>query len=127
MQHLHALFGLGAQPFSQGGLIGSFGQAQQAHQDPVLPHTFSVGQGSPAAGQGKKDLGDVGGGRETHVVASARIQGRFFLDALPQIKTATEGLHQHLAAVGGGMVGVGQLEVEFAFSLGVGRHGATSP
>jgi hypothetical protein len=69
----------------------------------VLPHALGLGQGSPAAGQGKKKLGDVGGGSETHVLAFARIQRRFLLDALPQIKTAAEGVDQHLAAVGGGM------------------------
>jgi hypothetical protein len=127
MQHLHAFFALGAQPFSQGGLVGSFGQAQQVHQDPVLSDAFGVGQGSPAAGQGKNQLGDIRGGTETQVVSLARVQCRFLLDALPQIKTATEGVHQHLAPVGRGAVGVGQLEVVFGFSLGVSWHGVKSP
>jgi len=49
------------------------------------------------------------------------------VEALPQAKAATEGVHQHLAAMGGGLVGIGQLDVQFAFSLGVSGHAYTSP
>ena len=49
------------------------------------------------------------------------------MDEFPQAKAAAEGIEQDLAAVGGGLVGVGQLEVEFRLSLGLGRHGVASP
>ena len=127
MEHLHAFLGLGAQPLAQGGLVGSFGQAQQVHQNPVLADALGVSQGSPAAGQGKDQLGDDGGGSETDVLALARIQRGFLLQALPEIKAAAEGVDEHLAAVGGGVVGVGQVKVKFGFLFGDGWHGITSP
>ena len=36
---------------------------------------------------------------------------------------AAEGVDEHLAAVGGGLVGVSHLEVQFGFSLRKERHG----
>ena len=51
------------------------------------------------------------------------IHRRFVVGALPQAKAPVEGIHQYLAAMGGGLVGIGQLEIPFAFSLGVSRHG----
>jgi hypothetical protein len=49
------------------------------------------------------------------------------VEPFPKIKAAAEGIDEHLAAVGGGLVGVGQLEVQFGFSLGKSWHGAISP
>ncbi len=49
------------------------------------------------------------------------------MNALPQTKAAAEGIDQYLAAVGGGLVGVGQVDVQFCFSLRKSSHTTTSP
>ena len=49
------------------------------------------------------------------------------MEALPQTETAAQGIDQQLATMGGGMVGVGQLEVQFALSLRKSWHDVTSP
>ena len=48
-----------------------------------MANSLGVGQRSAATGQGKNQLGDVGGGSETHALALTRIQGGFSLETLP--------------------------------------------
>jgi hypothetical protein len=45
------------------------------------------------------------------------IQRGLLVDALPQTKAAAQSIHQHLTTMGGGVVGVGQLQVQFGLSL----------
>ncbi len=44
------------------------------------------------------------------------------MDAFPEVEASAERVNEHLAAVRRGLVGVGQLEVKFGFSLGESGH-----
>ncbi len=98
-------------------------QAQQVHEHAVFAHAFGVGRRGTAAGEGKKELSHDRDRGEADAGAFARLQGGFVMNALPQSSPAAEGVDQHLAAVRGGLIGVGDLDVEFGFSLGSGGHG----
>ena len=123
----HTLFGLGTQPFAQRGLIGAFNQAEQMHEHAVLPQALGIGQGCPATGKSEEQLGRVGHGRKSRTGALARVQRGRLVDAFPQTKAAAERIDQHLTAMRGRLVGVGQEEVQSGFLLREQRHGPTSP
>ena len=97
------------------------------HQHLVFSHPLGVGQRSASAGEGKEQLGDDRDGGEAGASAFAHLQGGFGKDAFPEAKAAAEGIDQHLAAVGAGLIGVGHPEVQFGFSLREERHGCISP
>jgi len=100
----------------QSGLVRPSFQAQQIHQHSVFAHPLGIGQrGSPLV-RVKSSWAMLGDGRKTGAGAFARVQRGFFVQALPEIKAAAEGINEHLAAVGGGLVGVGQLDVQFWIS-----------
>ena len=45
------------------------------------------------------------------------------MEVLPQAKAAAAGIDQDLAAVGRGLLGVGQLEVESGLTFGISQRG----
>src|ERR1035438_7180239 len=115
------------QPLAQRGLIRAFSQAEQVQEHGVLPRALGSGEGAPATGKGEEQLGHVGHGRKSRTGALARVQRGRLVDAFPQTKAAAERIHQHLAAMRGRLVRVGQEEAQSGFLLCKQRHGYTSP
>ena len=74
MERPHAVRGLGAQPFAQGGLVGHLGQPEHFQQDGILPQPLGVRQRDAAAGQGEEQLGHVRDGGKARPGAFAGIQ-----------------------------------------------------
>ena len=107
VQRDHALLGLGAQPFAQGGLVGPGLESEQAHEHLVLAHALGVGQPGPATCQRKQYLGDNGRRAEARALSFSRIQQGLVLNALPEVEAPTEGVDENLTAVSGGLIGVG--------------------
>src|ERR1039458_355777 len=120
-------FVLARRPSAQRGRTRAFNQAEQVHEHAVLPQALGISEGYPATGKSEEQLGHVGHGRKSRTGAFARVQRGRLVDAFPQTKAAAERIHQHLAAMRGRLVRVGQEEVQSGFLLCKQRHGYTSP
>ena len=126
MQFQDTLFVLGAQPFAEGRLIGSLVQAQQVQEHPVAPQPLGIGQRDSAAGESKEQLGHNGLGHEALVFADARVQVLALAQTAPKVEPLAEGLDENSAAVGAGLLGVGDLESVPALLFAKGVHGRIS-
>jgi len=115
------------QELAQGGLVGAPGQPEQLQQHPIPAQALGVGQRRAAAGQGEEQLRHRGGRGEAGGFAGARVQGLDPVELAPQIEPAAEGVDQDLAAVAGGLVGVGESAVEPGFLFADRAHAVISP